>query len=114
MFSEAKPNEQKSNEPKPNAAKLLLLCPDPADAFDRKGRPPGFFGDFAVLFANERSRRLVTVEPAKQLGRHAAVGAHGIVFIDDVEKGELALGVGSGFFRHARLVIDPSVAVKRK
>jgi hypothetical protein len=92
--------------------RLLLLRPDPADALDLKRRPPGFLGDFAVLLVNERPRRLVAVQPAKQVGRHAAVGAHGIVFIDDVKKGEFAFGIGPGFFRHARLVIDTDAAVK--
>ena len=36
------------------------------------------------------------------------------ILIDDVEKGELAFGIGSGFFRHGRLVLDMRAAVKEK
>ena len=47
------------------------------------------------------ARRLVAVEPAEQLGRHAPVGALRVVLIDDIEEGKLAFGIGPGFFGHA-------------
>src|SRR5271156_4211002 len=84
--------------------KLLLLRADPADALDLEGGSSGFFGDLAILLVNERPRGLVTVQSAEKLGRHAAVGANGVVFIDDVEKGKFAFGIGAGFFGHARLL----------
>ena len=40
------------------------------------------------------------------------VGALGAVFIEDVEKGEFALGIGSGFFGHGRLFVDQGAIVK--
>jgi hypothetical protein len=91
---------------------LLLLRADAADRLDLERWPAGFFGDFAILRGDERLRRFVAVQPAKELGRHAAVGALGIVFIDDVEEGEFAFGIGSGLFWHARLVTDQDAAVK--
>jgi Sigma-70, region 4 len=94
------------------ACRLLLLCADPAEALDRQRRAAGFLGDFAVLLKDVGACRLVSIEPAKQLGRYATVGALGVVFINDVEKGELAFGIGSGFFRHGRLVADKRAAVK--
>src|SRR5579864_1632691 len=84
-------------------AGLLFLRADPADLFDLERRPAGLFGDFAILFGNERARGLVAVQPAKKLGRHTAVGTLGAVFIDDVEKGEFAFGIGPGLFRHGSL-----------
>src|SRR6185312_11682804 len=95
------------------AKPLLLLRPDPADALDRQWRAAGFFGDLAVLFHDVAARRLVAVEAAEQFGRHTAVGALRVVFIDDVEKGELAFGIGSGFLRHRRLVFDQGAPVNR-
>jgi hypothetical protein len=92
--------------------RLLPLRPDPADFLDLKRRPAGFLGDFAVLLVNERARRLVAVQPAKKLGGHPPVGALGAVFIEDVEEGEFAFGIGPGFFRHARLFPDHDAAVK--
>src|ERR1700761_3280105 len=50
--------------------------------------------------------------PPKKLGRTPPVGALRTVFIADVEKGEFALGIGSGFFRHARLFPESDAAVK--
>src|SRR5215472_3531899 len=94
-------------------AKLFLLGADPADALDLERRPAAFFGDLAVLLVDIGARRFVAVEPAKKLGRHAAVGALAVVLIDDVEEGEFALGIGSGFLRHARLFVDARATVKR-
>lgn len=87
---------------------LFLLLPgaDPADFLDRQRRPAAFLGDLAVLLHDVAARGLVAVEAAKQLGRHAPVGALRTVFIDDVEKGEFAFGVGAGFFGHGGLVSD--------
>jgi hypothetical protein len=53
---------------------------------------------------NERPRGLITVQAAEEFGRHAAVGALGAVFIEDVEKGEFAFGIGPGFLGHVRLL----------
>src|SRR5690348_12875154 len=89
--------------PPARAESLLLLRPDAADALDRQRRAAGFFGDLAVLFHDERARRLVAVETAEQFGWYAAVGALRVVFIDDVEKRELAFGIGSGLFGHGGL-----------
>jgi len=83
---------------------LLLLRADPADALDLKGRSPGFLGDFLVLLVNEHPRGFVTVQAAEKFGRHAAVGALGAVFIEDVEKGEFAFGISPGFLGHMRLL----------
>src|SRR5207247_9909474 len=83
-----------------NLGELLLLRPDPADALDRQRRAAGFLGDLAVLLHDVAARRLVAVEAAEQLGRHAPVGALAVVFIDDVEEGKLAFGIGPGFFGH--------------
>src|SRR4029077_17150756 len=66
-------------------------------------RPPAFLADLAVLFQDEPACRFIAVEPAEQLSRHAPVGALGVVFIDDIEKGKLAFGIGHGFFCHAGL-----------
>ena len=79
---------------------LFLLRADPADALDRQRRAAGFLGDLAVLLHDVATCRLVAVEPAEQLGRHAPVGALGVVFINDIEKGKFAFGIGSGFFGH--------------
>src|SRR2546421_12889681 len=76
--------------------RLLLLRPDPLDSLDLHRRAAGFFGDLAVLLHDEGAGRLVAVEATEQFGGHATVGALGAVFIEDVEKGELALGIGSG------------------
>lgn len=78
----------------------LLLRAHPADALDRQCGATGFFGDLAVLLHDEAARGLVAVEAAEQLGRHAPVGALGVVFIDDVEEGEFAFGIGPGFLGH--------------
>src|ERR1700761_7901592 len=93
-------------------ADLLLLRPDPADALDRQCRSPGLFGDLAVLFHDEAAHGFVAVEAAEQFGGHAAVGALAVVLIDDVEKGEFAFGIGSGFLRHGALFLDWGAAVK--
>src|SRR4051812_47562581 len=93
---------------------LLLLRPDPADALDRYRRAAGFFGDLAVLFHDERARRLVAVQPPEQFGRHAAVGALRVVFIGDVEKGEFAFGIGSGFLGHGGLSSIRAALSKKK
>src|SRR5581483_11547907 len=92
---------------------LLLLRADPADALDLERRPAALFGDFPVLRVDEGARRLVALEPAEQFGRHAAVGAQAVVLIDDVEEGVLAFGIGSGFLRHARLLVDERPPVNR-
>src|SRR5260363_12715 len=94
------------------AAPLLLLRPDPLDRLDLERRAAALFGDLAVLVAQEGAHRLVAVEAAKQLRGHTAVGALRAVFIEDVEEGEFAFGIGPGFFWHARLVPDRGKAVK--
>src|SRR6185437_8826789 len=93
---------------------LLLLRTNPADALDRERGAAAFLGDLAVLLHDVAAGGLIALEPAEQLARHPAVGAHGIVFIDDIEEGEFALRVGSGFFRHGRLVLDCRAQVKAK
>src|SRR5690606_31576021 len=62
-----------------------------------------FFRDLAILLDDEAARGLVLVEAAEQLGRHAPVGALRAVLVDDVEKHELALGIGAGFLCHRSL-----------
>ena len=57
---------------------------------------------------------LVAVQPAEQFGRHAPVGALGVVFIDDIEEGKLAFGIGPGFLGHGRLFFDQGDVVKAK
>src|SRR6202000_3469757 len=89
---------------RPFRARLLLFRTGSVDAFDLERRASAFLGDLAVLLHDEAARGFVAVEAAEQFGRHAAVGALGVVLIDDVEKGEFAFGVGSGFLRHGRLV----------
>src|SRR5690348_8674765 len=91
---------------------LLLLRTHAADALDRERRAAAFLGDLAVLLHDVAAGRLVAFEAAEQLARHAAVGADGIVLIGDVEEGEFALGIGPGFFRHGRLVLDCRARVK--
>ena len=62
----------------PNAVtrcSLLLLGADPADALDLERRPAALLGDLLVLRVDEGAGRFVALEPAEQLGRHAAVGA---------------------------------------
>src|SRR5262249_41377205 len=93
--------------------RALLLRADPADALDLERRPAAFFGDFAILLVDEPAGRLVAVEAAEQLGRHAAGGAVGGVLVDDVKEGKFAFGIGSGLFRHARLLVDERPSVKR-
>src|ERR1700750_396855 len=78
----------------------LLLRTHPTDALDRQRRPSGLFGDLAILLHDEAARGLVAVEAAEQLGGHAPVGGLAVVFIDDVEEGEFAFGIGSGFLGH--------------
>ena len=55
--------------------------------------------------ADLRHPRVVRTPPDRpqQLGRHAPVRALGAVFIDDIEKGKLAFGIGPGFLGHAGL-----------
>src|SRR6266702_5925315 len=92
--------------------RLFLLRADPLDGFDGHRRVAGFLRDFAVLLHDMAARGLITVEPAQELGRHAPVGALGAVFIDDIEKGKLACGIGSRFVSHGRLVVDQGAIVK--
>src|SRR5256885_1488425 len=87
----------------PTTAGLFLLRADPADVLDGQGRPAGFLGDLAVLLEDVAFGRFVAVEAAEQLRRHTAIGALRIVFIDDVEKGELAFGIATGLFCHGGL-----------
>src|SRR4029079_314095 len=75
----------------------------PACALDPHRRAAGFLGDFTVLFQDEPARGFVAVEPAEQFGRHAPVGALGVVFINDIEKGKFAFWIGPGFLGHAGL-----------
>ncbi len=94
--------------------RLLLLRPNPADALDRQWRAAGFLGDLAILLEDVAACGFVAVQAAEQLCGHAPVGALRAVFIDDVEKGELAFGIGPGFFRHGGLVNDMGGSVKEK
>ena len=94
------------------ALPLLLLRADAADVLDGERRAAGFFGDLAVLLDDVAARGLVAFQPAQKLRRHTAVGALGAVFIDDVEEGKFAFGIGSGFLGHARLVPDQGAPVK--
>ena len=92
--------------------RLLLLRPNPVEALDFERRAAGFFGDLAVLLHDEGAGGLIAIEAAEQLRRHAPVGALRAVFIEDVEKGEFAFGIGSGFLGHGGLVVDKGAAVK--
>ena len=83
---------------------LFLFRADSADALDGKRRAAGSRGDLAVLFENVTVCGLVTIQPAEQFRGHAPVGTLRPILIDDVEKGELAFGIGSGLFRHGRLL----------
>jgi hypothetical protein len=87
---------------------LFPFRADPADALDRKRRAAGFFGDLAVLLEEIAAHGLVAVQTANKFRGHAPVGTLRAVFIDDVEKGQLAFGIGPGF------VSDKSPAVKEK
>lgn len=80
--------------------RLLLLRAHALDALDLQRRTAGLFGDLAVLLGDGGFGRLVAVESPKQFGGHAAVGALRAVFIEDVEEGEFAFGIGTGFFGH--------------
>src|SRR4051794_34129736 len=80
---------------------FFLLRAGPADFLDRERRAATFFGDLAVLFHDESARRLVAVEPAEQLRPHAPGGTLRAVFINDVEEGKFAFGIGPWFFGHA-------------
>ena len=93
---------------------LFLFRADSADALDGKRRAAGSRGDLAVLFEDVAVCGLVTMQPAEQFRGHAPVGTLRPILIDDVEKGELAFGIGSRFFRHGRLVCDMRAAVKEK
>ena len=87
----------------PPSLALFLLRADPAEALDRERRAATFLGDLAVLLHDISARRIVSVEPAEQFGRHAPVGALGAVFINDIEKGKFAFGIGAGFLGHGGL-----------
>jgi len=91
---------------------LLPLRPDPLDLLDLQRRSSALFRDLAVLLHDEAARGFVAVEAAEQLGGHAPVGALGAVLVDDVEEGEFAFRVGSGFLGHGGLVVDQGAAVK--
>ena len=78
------------------------------------GGRPHFLGDLAILFEDVAVCGLVAIQPAEQFRGHAPVRTLRPVLIDDVEKGELAFGIGSRFFRHGRLVLDMRAAVKEK
>jgi hypothetical protein len=82
------------------SAQLLLLRADLLDFLDRERRLAGLLGNLPVLLQDERAHRFVTVEAAEQIRWHAPVGPLGIVLIEDIEKGEFAFGIGSGFFGH--------------
>lgn len=79
-------------------ANLLLLHPHALDLVDLQRRTTALFRELAVLLPNEAARGFVAVEAAEQLGRHAGFAALGAVFVDDVEEGEFALQIGTGFF----------------
>jgi hypothetical protein len=91
--------------------RLLLLRADPLEVLDLQRGLPALFGDLAVLLHDEGAGRLVAVEAAEQLRGHAPVGALGAVFIEDVEEGEFAFGICSGFFGHGGLVVDQGAIV---
>src|ERR1700754_4662954 len=59
--------------------RLLFLRAHPAQFLDLERWPSGFLGDFAILLGNERFCRLVPIQPAEKLGRHAPVGTLGAV-----------------------------------
>jgi hypothetical protein len=92
--------------------RLLLLRPDPLHAGDLQWGLAALFGDLAVLLGDGSFGRLVAVEAAEQLRGDAAVRALRAVHISDVEKGEFAFGIGTGFLGHARLVGDADARVK--
>ena len=79
---------------------LLLLRAHALDALDLQRRTAGLFGDLAVLLGDGGLGRLIAVESSQQFGGHAAVGALRAVFIEDVEEGEFAFGIGTGFLGH--------------
>lgn len=79
---------------------LLLLRADAFDALDLQRGTAGLLGDLAVLLGDGGLGRLISVESAQQFAGHAAVGALRAVFIEDVEKGEFAFGIGTGFLGH--------------
>ena len=93
-------------------AGLFLLRPNPFEALDLERWAAALLPDLAVLLHDEGPGRLIAIEAAEQLGGHAPVGALGAVFVEDVEKGEFAFGVGSGFFGHGGLFVDQGAAVK--
>jgi hypothetical protein len=82
---------------------FLLLGANALDAGDLDWRLAAFLGDLGVLVGNCLLGRLVAIEAAKQLRGDAAVGALRAVHISDVEKGEFAFGIGTGFLGHAGL-----------
>src|SRR5271170_7240925 len=52
---------------------LSLLLAGARNAFDRRRRPAGFFGDLAVLLYQEAVRGLVAVDAAGQRARHLSI-----------------------------------------
>lgn len=91
---------------------LLLLRPDPLHALDLQRGLAALFGDLAVLVGDGLLGRFVAVEAAEDVHRHAAVRALRTVHISDVEEGEFAFDIGTGFLGHARLVGDAGARVK--
>jgi hypothetical protein len=95
-----------SNEP------LLLLRPNALNAGDLDRRLAALLGDLGVLGGDRLLGRLVAVEAAEQVRGHAAVRALRTVHISDVEEGEFAFDIGTGFLGHAGLVNGAARRVK--
>jgi len=112
------PNQNGRDEPDhfnsdiANSRFLLLLRPNALDAGNLHRGLAALFRDLAVLVGDGLLGRLVAVEAAEQLRGDAAVGALRAVHISDVEKGEFAFGIGTGFLGHARLVDAAAAGVK--
>jgi hypothetical protein len=92
--------------------RLLLLGADAFQALDGERGLAALGGDLAVLFGDRGLGRFVAVEAAEQLGGNAAVGALRAVLVENVEKGEFAFGIGTGFLGHGGLFDDQRRRVK--
>ena len=67
-------------------ARLLLhVVVDAHDALDAQRPHAGFAADLAILLLDQLARRLVAVDAAEDVGRHAPVGALRAVLVIDVE-----------------------------
>ena len=82
--------------------KMPGVLPLPKDDYLAAHIPGAVF--FDVDAVSDHSNPLPHMFPsAEQFGRHAPVGALGAVFINDIEKGKFAFGIGAGFFGHGGL-----------